>query len=58
MAVGTTFEFSEYMHINVGNKNLPSNCHFLMSLRVKGHMNESHQIFVQPKAFKPLMLET
>ena len=27
-------------------------------LRVKGQMNESQQIFVQPKAFEPLMLET
>ena len=31
---------------------------FVMSLRVKDQMNESRQIFVQPKAFEPLMLET
>ena len=31
---------------------------FERSLRVKGQMNESQQIFVQPKAFEPLMLET
>ena len=28
------------------------------SLKVKGEINESQQIFVQPKAFEPLMLET
>ena len=31
---------------------------FVKSLRVKGQINESQQIFVQPKAFEPLMLET
>ena len=31
---------------------------FVTSLRVKGHMNESQQFFVQPKALEPLMLET
>ena len=31
---------------------------FVTSLRVKGQINESEQIFVQPKAFEPLMLET
>ena len=28
------------------------------SLKVKGQIDESQQIFVQPKAFEPLMLET
>ena len=46
------------MHINVGNKNVHNNDLFVTSLRVKGHMNESLQTFVQPKAFEPLMLET
>ena len=31
---------------------------FVTSLRVKGQINEPQQIFVQPKAFEPLMLET
>ena len=31
---------------------------FVTSLRVKGQINESQQIFVQSKAFEPLMLET
>ena len=31
---------------------------FVTSCKVKGQMNESQQIFVQPKAFEPLMLET
>ena len=46
------------MHINVGNKTLHINDLFVTSLRVKGQMNKSQQIFVQPKAFEPLMLET
>ena len=58
MAIGRTFKFSECMHINVGNENMHNNCHFVTSLRVKGHMNESQQIFMQPKAFEPLMLKT
>ena len=29
---------------------------FVTSLRVKGQINESQQIFVQPKAFEPLVL--
>ena len=31
---------------------------FVTSFKVKGQINESEQIFVQPKAFEPLMLET
>ena len=31
---------------------------FVALLGVKGQINESEQIFVQPKAFEPLMLET
>ena len=31
---------------------------FVTSLRVKSHMNDVQQIFVQSKAFEPLMLET
>ena len=31
---------------------------FVLSLKVKGKINESQQIFVQSKAFEPLMLET
>ena len=58
MTLGRTFNILQYMHINVGNKNMHNNCHFVTSLRVKGQMNESQQIFVQPKAFEPLMLET
>ena len=31
---------------------------FVLSLGVKGQLNESQQDFVQPEAFEPLMLET
>ena len=58
MAIGTIFKFSEYMHINVGNKNMHNNYRFVTSLRVKGRIIKSQRFFVQPKAFKPLMLET
>ena len=58
MTLGRIFKFSQYMHINVGNKNVHNNDLFVTSLRVKGQMNESQQMFVQPKAFEPLMLET
>ena len=58
MTLGKTFKFSQYMHINVGNKNMQTNDLFVTSLRVKSQMNESQQIFVQSKAFEPLMLET
>ena len=57
MPLGRTFNVSQYMHINVGNKNMQTNVLFVTSLRVKGQMNESQQMFVQPKAFEPLMLE-
>ena len=58
MTLGTTFEFLQYMHINVGNKIMQTNDLLVTSLRVKSQMNETQQIFVQPKAFQPLMLET
>ena len=48
----------QYIHINVGNKNMHNNDLFVTSLGVKDQMNESQQIFVQPKAFEPLMLES
>ena len=31
---------------------------FVTSLRVKGQLNKPQQVFVQPKVFEPLMLET
>ena len=58
MTLGRTFKFSQCMHINVGNKYMHNNDLFVTSLRVKGQINEPQQIFVQLKAFKPLMLET
>ena len=57
-AIGRTFKFSEYMHINVGNKNMHNNYLSVTSLRVKGQTNKSQQFFVQPKGFEPLMLDT
>ena len=58
MTTGRTFKFSQYMHINVGNKDMHNNDLCVTSLRVKGQINDSQQIFVQLKAFEPLMLET
>ena len=58
MTTGRTFKFSQYMHINVRNNYMNNNDLFVTSLRVKGQINEPQQIFVQPKAFEPLMLET
>ena len=58
MTLGKTFNISQYLHIIVRNKNMQTNDLFVTSLRVNGQMNESQQIFVQPKAFNPLMLET
>ena len=58
MTTGRTFKFSQYMHINVGNKTMHNNDLFVTSLRVKGQINEPQQFFVQPKAFELLMLET
>ena len=46
------------MHINVGNKNMHNNGFSVTSFRVKGQIKESQQIFVQLKAFQPLMLKT
>ena len=46
------------MHINVGNKNILNNYYYVTSFRVKGQIIESQQIFVQPKDFESLMLET
>ena len=58
MTTGRTFTFSQYMHINVENKNMHNNDLFVMSLRVKGQSNGPKQFFVHFKAFEPLMLET
>ena len=58
MTTGRTFKFLQYIHINVGNKCMHNNDLFVTSLMVKGQINETQQIFVQPKAFEPLMLET
>ena len=41
MTSGRTFNFSQYMHSNVGNKNMQTNDLFVTSLRVKGQINES-----------------
>ena len=58
MTTGRTFTFSQYMHINVGNKNVHNNDLIVMSLRVKGQINKPQQFFVHLKAFEPLMLDT
>ena len=58
MTTGRTLTFSQYMHINVGNKHVHNNDLFVTSLRVKGQINEPQQFFVHLKAFEPLMLET
>ena len=41
MTLGRTFNILQYMHINVGNKNMHNNDLFVTSLRIKGQMNES-----------------
>ena len=41
MTLGRTFKFSQYMYINVGNKNMQTNDLFVTSLGVKGQINES-----------------
>ena len=41
MTLGRTFTFSQYMHTNVGNKNMHNNDLFVTSFRVKGQSNES-----------------
>ena len=58
MTTGRTFKFSQYMHINVGNKTMHNNDLIVTSLRVKGQINEPQQFLVQPKVFEPLMLDT
>ena len=58
MTTGRTFKFSQYMHINVGNKNMHNNDLFVTSLRVKGQVNKPQQFFVHLKVFEPLMLDT
>ena len=45
MTLGRTFKFSQYMHINVGNKYMHNNVLFVTSLRVKGQLNEPQQFF-------------
>ena len=58
MTTGRTFKFQQCMHINLGNKTMHNNYLYVTSLRVKGQINESQQVFVQPKAFQPLMPDT
>ena len=58
MTTGRTFTFSQYMHINVGNKNMHKNDLFVTSLRVEDQINKPQQFFVHWKVFEPLMLET
>ena len=41
MTTGRIFKFSQYMHINVGNKTMHNNDLFVTSLRVKGQIDES-----------------
>ena len=41
MTLSRTLKFSQYMYINVGNKYMHNNDPFVMSLRVKGQINES-----------------
>ena len=41
MTLGRTFNILQYMHINAGNKTMSTNDVFVMSLRVKGQINES-----------------
>ena len=43
MTLGRTFKFSQYMHINEGNKNMLNNYLYVTSFRVKGQINESQQ---------------
>ena len=45
MTAGRTFKFSQFMHINVGNRNMHNNDLFVTSLRVKGQLNEPKQFF-------------
>ena len=56
MTLGRTFKFSQYMHINVGIKNMLNNFCFVTSLRVKGQMNESLQFFVRTTDARDLKL--
>ena len=58
MTAARTFTFSQYMHINVGNKNMHNNDLFVTSLKVRGQMNEPQQFFVHFKTFELLMLDT
>ena len=58
MTTGRTFTFSQYMHINVGNRNMHNNDLFVTSLRVKNQMYEPQQVFVHFMRFELLMLET
>ena len=41
MTLGRTFNNLQYMHINLGNKYMQTNDLFVMSLKIKGQMNES-----------------
>ena len=60
MTTGRIFKFSGFMHINVGSKNMGNNC---VNITRPGGQRLNKQIsrldvFVQPKAFELLMLET
>ena len=41
MILGRTFKLLQYMHINVGNKNMQTNVLFMTSFKDKVQMNES-----------------
>ena len=41
MTLGRTFKFSQYMHVNVGNKTMHNNILFVTSFRIKGQINKS-----------------
>ena len=58
MTLCRTFNILQHMHINVGEKTMHKNDPFVTSLKVKRQINERQQIFVQPKAFEPLMPKT
>ena len=40
MTLGRTFKVLQYMHTNVGNKNMHNYDLFVTSLRIKGQINE------------------
>ena len=58
MTAGRTFKFWEYMHNNMGNKNMHNNYLHIAWLGVKDQINKPLGVFCTAKAFEPLMLET